>query len=142
LEDLDWARQLLRVRRNKTGRVQQYPLTKATAQAIGHYLKLGRPASVRPELFLTLRAPFRPLSSGAVYEVTAALFTRLNIVSRKRGPHSLRHACATHLLNSDFSLKAIGDHLGHLSLTATQVYAKVDMTGLRRVAEFDLGGLI
>jgi len=142
LEDLDWTLKLLRVRRIKTGRVQEYPLTKSTAQAIEHYLKKGRPQSSRPELFLTLRAPFRPLSSGAVYEVTESLFTRLNIVSRKRGPHSLRHACATHLLNSGFPLKAIGDHLGHLSLSSTQVYAKVDLVGLRRVAAFDLGGLL
>lgn len=142
LEDLDWIRQLLRVRRIKTGRLQEYPLTRATGQAIEHYLKKGRPPSARPELFLTLRAPFRPLSAGAVYEVTGSLFARLKIVSRKRGPHALRHACATHLLNSGLPLKAVGDHLGHLSLTATQVYAKVDMLGLRRVAAFDLGELL
>jgi integrase/recombinase XerD len=142
LEDLDWTRQVLQVRRIKTGRVQEYPLTRATGQAIRHYLKRARPESARPELFLTLRAPFRPLSGGAVYEVTESLFRRLKIVSRKRGPHALRHACATHLLNSGFPLKAIGDHLGHLSLTATQVYAKVDLAGLRRVAAFDLGGLL
>jgi site-specific recombinase XerD len=142
LEDLDWTRQVLHVRRIKTGRIQEYSLTKAMAQAIQHYLKKGRPQSSRPELFLTLRAPFRPLSSGAIYAVTESLFARLNIASRKRGPHSLRHACATHLLNSGFPLKAIGDHLGHLNLTATQVYAKVDLVGLRRVAAFDLGGLL
>lgn len=142
LEDLDWTRQALRVRRMKTGRVQEYPLTRATGEAIQHYLKRARPESARPELFLTLRAPFRPLSSGAVYAVTETLFLRLKIVSRKRGPHALRHACATHLLNSGLPLKAVGDHLGHLSLTATQVYAKVDLAGLRRIAAFDLGGLL
>ena len=142
LEDLDWTRQVLRVRRMKTARVQELPLTPAMARAIRSYLKKGRPPSTRPELFLTLRAPFRPLSGGAVYAVTESLFTRLKIESRKRGPHALRHACATHLLNSGFPLKAVGDHLGHLSLTATQVYAKVDLPGLRRVAAFDLGGLL
>jgi site-specific recombinase XerD len=141
VNDLDWTRQVLLVRRIKTSRVQEYPLTRATAQAIRRYLKQGRPQTSRPELFLTLRAPFRPLSGGAVYEITEALFTGLKIVSRKRGPHALRHACATHLLNSGLPLKAIGDHLGHLSLTTTQVYAKVDLVGLRRVAAFDLGGL-
>lgn len=140
--DLDWVRRVMRVRRIKTSQLQEYPLTSATGQAIRHYLKKGRPPSARPELFLTFRAPFRPLSSGAVYEVTAALFARLDIVSPKRGPHSLRHACATHLLNSGFTLKAVGDHLGHRSLTATQVYAKVDLVGLRHVAAFDLGGLL
>lgn len=142
LEDLDWPRGVLRVRRMKTGRVQEYPLTRATGQAIRHYLKKCRPQSARSELFLTLRAPFRPLSAGAVYQITESLFIRLKIGSRKRGPHALRHACATYLLNSGLPLKAIGDHLGHLSLTATQVYAKVDLVGLRRVAAFDLGGLL
>jgi site-specific recombinase XerD len=70
------------------------------------------------------------------------LLDRLQIVSAKRGPHVLRHACATYLLNSGLSLKAVGDHLGHRSLTATQVYAKVDLAGLRTVAAFDLGGLL
>ena len=142
LEDLDWARRVLVVRRTKTNRVQEYPLTRATSRAVRDYLKRGRPKSARPELFLTLRGPFRPLSSGAVYDVTASLFARLKITSHKRGPHSLRHACATHLLNHGFPLKAIGDHLGHLNLAATRVYAKVDLAGLRRVADFDLGGLL
>ena len=29
------------------------------------------------------------------------------------GPHALRHACATHLLQEGLSLKEIGDHFGH-----------------------------
>jgi hypothetical protein len=40
-----------------------------------------------------------------------------------------------------FSLKQIGDHLGHRSAYATRIYAKVDLAGLREVADFDLGGL-
>jgi site-specific recombinase XerD len=40
-----------------------------------------------------------------------------------------------------FSLKEIGDHLGHRSSYATRIYAKVDLAGLQEVANFDLGGL-
>jgi hypothetical protein len=54
------------------------------------------------------------------------------------GPHGLRHACATHLLSEGFSIKEIGDHLGHRSSQATQIYAKVDTKGLRQVAACDL----
>jgi integrase/recombinase XerD len=54
----------------------------------------------------------------------------------------LRHACAGHLVEEGFSLKEIGDHLGHRSSSATRIYAKVDLPGLREVATFDLGGLI
>ena len=82
-------------------------------------------------------------SSGAILYGTTELFLeRLGIRSSKQGPHALRHACATYLLNQGFSLKKVGDHLGHRSLSATQVYAKVDMKGLRDVADFDLGGLL
>jgi site-specific recombinase XerC len=38
-------------------------------------------------------------------------------------------------------MKEIGDHLGHASTDATRIYAKVDMTGLKAVADFDLGVL-
>jgi site-specific recombinase XerD len=142
LEDLDWPRRILRVRRSKTTRVQEYPLTTTTGQAIRRYVKEARPDCARPELFLTLLAPFRRLSPGAMYRVTHSLLERLEIASPKRGPHALRHACATYLLNQGFSLKKVGDHLGHRSLSATQIYAKVDLAGLRSVAAFDLGGLL
>jgi integrase/recombinase XerD len=58
------------------------------------------------------------------------------------GPHALRHACAGHLVAQGFSLKKIGDHLGHRSASATRTYAKVDLAGLREVADFSLGGLL
>jgi len=142
LEDIDWTRRILRVRRSKTARVQEQPLTVATGKAIQRYLKRARPECARKELFLTLHAPFRRLSAGALYHLTRSLLQRLDIASPKRGPHALRHASATYLLNSGSSLKAVGDHLGHRSLGTTLMYAKVDMAGLRAVAAFDLGGLL
>jgi integrase/recombinase XerD len=142
LEDLDWTRRIMRVHRSKTARVQECPLTAATGQALRRYVNKVRPDCLRPEIFVTLHAPFRPLSCAALYSLTRRLMDRLDIASPKRGPHSLRHACARHLLNSGSSLKQVGDHLGHRSLSATQVYAKVDLVGLRTVAAFDLGGLI
>ena len=142
LEDLDRTLNILRVRRSKSARVQEYPLTRTMRQTLQRYLKKARPESSRREVFLTLRAPLRSLSASAVYDLTRSLTERLNITSPKRGPHGLRHACATHLLSQGFTLKKVSDHLGHRSLSATQIYAKVDLKGLRMVAAFDLGGLI
>jgi site-specific recombinase XerD len=53
-----------------------------------------------------------------------------------------RSACATRLLAEGFSIKAISDHLGHRKIDTTRVYAKVDLAGLRQVADFTLGGLL
>jgi len=142
LEDLDWPRRILRVRRSKTARVQEYPLTTSMSQALRRYLEEARPDCARRELFLTLHAPFRRLSAGALYRMTHSLMEQLKIASPKHGPHALRHACASYLLNGGLSLKEVGDHLGHRHLSATQIYAKVDLAGLRAVAAFDLGGLL
>jgi len=74
--------------------------------------------------------------------LVSSRLSELSIQSQRRGPHSLRHACAGHLLAEGLSLKEIGDHLGHRSAYATRIYAKVDLAGLRAVANFELGGLL
>ena len=56
------------------------------------------------------------------------------------GAHCLRHACAGQLLDAGFTLKQIADHLGHRSMSSTRIYTKIDVQGLRQVAELDLGG--
>ncbi len=87
-------------------------------------------------------APRRPFRHGGLYGIVATRFVRLGIQSRRTGPHSLRHACATHLLAQGLTLTEVGGHLGHRSADSTRIYAKVDMPALREVAELDLGGLL
>jgi integrase/recombinase XerD len=139
--DLDWIREIITIRRPKQRRTHCYPLVTAVGDAILLYLQQGRPRSAHRELFLTLRAPFRPLSRICLYNLVSKRLRPLNIQVRHHGPHCLRHACASHLLAEGVSLKEIGDHLGHRSTAATRVYAKVDLAGLREVADFDLRGL-
>lgn len=141
LEDIDWERDLIRVWRAKLRRPQIYPLVASVGNAITQYLKSIRPRCPRREVFLALNAPFRPMSKGALYEVTSVRMAALGVRSRNKGPHALRHACAAHLVSGGLSLKEIGDHLGHRSSESTRIYAKVDLPGLREVGALDLGGL-
>lgn len=48
-------------------------------------------------------------------------------------PHSLRHACATHLLDHDAGIKIVGDLLGHSSLSTTQIYTRLSKEKLKSV---------
>ena len=141
LEDVSWEKEMVTIVRPKPRRTQQYPLVSEAGEAILRYLQQVRPRSARREIFLTLKAPFRQLSPGALYHLVSTRLGALGIQVPRRGPHSLRHACAGHLVAEGFSLKEIGDHLGHRSAYATRIYAKVDLVGLREVANFDLGGL-
>jgi integrase/recombinase XerD len=142
LENIDWALEQITITRSKQCRSQIYPLTHEVGSSIIRYLLEVRPSCSHRELFLTFKAPFRPLSAGALYHVTRSRFDRLGVKTPHGGPHALRHACACHLLAEGLSLEAIGDHLGHQNISSTRHYAKVDLTGLREVASFDLGGLI
>ena len=142
LEDLDWEKEVIYLTRPKPRRQQSYPLSHTVGEAILRYLKEVRPRTSRREVFLTVKAPFRALSSGSLYDLVSDRLRALGVSLPHYGPHSLRHACATRLLAEGLSMKVIGDHLGHRKADTTRVYAKVDMAGLRQVADFDLGGLL
>jgi integrase/recombinase XerD len=142
LEDLDWENELLYVTRPKPRRRQTYPLSHTVGEALLRYLKEVRPRVRYREVFLTLLAPVQPSSANSLYCTVAERFRALSIRSKHRGPHSLRHNCATRLLAEGLSMKEIGDHLGHRKPDSTRVYAKVDLAGLRQVADFDIGGVL
>jgi integrase/recombinase XerD len=142
LEDLDWELELIQVPRGKQRCTQPYPLTPTVGEAILRYLKEVRPRSAHREVFLSLRAPIHPLVRESLYRVVRNRLRPLDDSLQHYGPHMLRHACATHLLTEGCSLKEIGDHLGHRDPEATRIYAKVDVSGLRQVADFSFRGLL
>lgn len=142
LENLDWEREQIVVYRGKQGCEQLYPLVREAGEAILLYLQKARPRISRHELFLSRVVPFGPLTPEGMSTIVQRRLKALGVKLPHYGAHSLRHACATHLLAEGFSLKEIGDHLGHRDPRSTQIYAKVDLNGLREVALLDLGGLV
>ncbi len=142
LDDVDWEGEVLHVTHPKQRRAQRYPLVASVGNAIVHYLTEARPKCTHRELFMTLHAPVRPLLPASITPIVHSRLAALGVNVPRRGAHCLRHACARHLLASGFSLKQIGDQLGHRSASVTLHYAKVDLDGLRQVAELDLEGLL
>jgi integrase/recombinase XerD len=142
LDDIDWEHDILHVARPKQRCKQDYPLTTEVGNAILRYVREVRPRCASRRLFLTLKAPLGPLASNGLHHAVASRLEALGISGPRKGPHALRHACATHLVAEGLSLKQIGDHLGHRSASATRTYAKVDLVGLRQVADFSLGGVL
>ena len=142
LEDINWEQNQIRITRTKQRRSQIYPFISIVGNALIHYLQSVRPRCSKREVFLKLTAPIKPLSSCALYNAVSRRMVKLGIPTLNRGPHSLRHACATHLLSEELSLKEIGDHLGHRNLNNTRIYAKVDLSNLSKVATFNFGGIL
>ncbi len=142
LEDIDWEREIICIRRPKQRKSQHYPLVREVGAAILRYLREVRPKCKLREIFLTCVQPYRTLTAPGFGTMVRNRLHRLGLVLPCYGPHALRHSCATHLLAEGVSLKEIADHLGHVSLAATQMYAKVDMPALRAVGELPLTSLI
>ena len=141
LDQIDWRGRVVRVFRLKRRQPQVYPLLPSVAESVARYIDSVRPKADHPEVFLGLLAPHRPLSSGAMSALVRNRFQTLDVQAQHRGPHSLRHACAARLVAEGLSIKEIGDHLGHRTTRATGIYAKIDLSALREVADFDSGDL-
>jgi site-specific recombinase XerD len=142
LEDIDWEREIIHIRRAKQRKSQSYPLAQEVGAAILRYLRRVRPRCQRREVFLSAKQPYLPLTAAGFGTMVQKRMRRLGIASVCYGPHALRHSCATHLLAEGVSLKEIADHLGHVSLAATQMYAKVDMLALREVGNLPIKALV
>jgi integrase len=141
LDDIDCKKDRLSVVRSKSWRRELLPLEPHTGNAMARHLRQGRPKCDSRCVFVTLKAPFHPLSAGALYHLVSHRLLPVAGPGKSRGPHALRHACARRLVDAGLSLKEIGDHLGHRSPDATRIYAKVGLASLRLVAMEDLGGL-
>lgn len=143
LDDIDWHAEVISVTRSKQRpRIQHYPLCQPVGDALVRYLRIRPRQCAQRQIFLSLKAPIRPLGNSALWQVVNRRLRRLDLRLRHQGPHALRHACATRLLQQGLSLHQIGDHLGHRTPAATRVYAKVDLESLRRVADTSLEGLL
>ena len=75
-----------------------------------------------------------PLRAPAVSERPAYYIKRAGIAVPRPGSHTLRHTCVQRLVDAHFSLKAIGDFVGHGSPDSTRIYSKLDVEALRDVA--------
>jgi integrase/recombinase XerD len=141
LDDFDWGSEVFTVRRAKPGGTQQLPIQYEVGEAILKYLRYARPRVDSRHVFVGERRPWGPMLHGTVWRTTSRRMRTLGIELAHLGPHSLRHACATRLLQKGSSLQEIADFLGHRNTKSVGIYAKFDMRGLRKVADFRLGGL-
>jgi integrase/recombinase XerD len=124
LADIDWHERTIDFAAHKDGKAVQHTLTQAVAQSLADYLRNERPISDCDYVFLRQNPPYLRLGPRAISTMVRSRMVRFGLPAR--GPHALRHAFATRLLRAGQPVKAIADLLGHRSLEAVAVYAKVD----------------
>jgi integrase/recombinase XerD len=136
LRDIEWKEAWIRVS-GKGHREARLPLSREVGGALITYLTRGRPQTDSDVVFVSCRAPFRALSSHcAVSVIVDRAFARAGVTRPSRGAaHLLRHSIATSMLRHGASLHDVAALLRHRSIATTEIYAKVDVTALRRIAQ-------
>ena len=86
-------------------------------------MKAGR--TVQRALFLSVRG--KALTRQWVWEMVRASSTE------KPSPHTLRHSCATHMVEHGADLRSVQTFLGHADIATTQVYTHVALGHLKAV---------
>jgi integrase/recombinase XerD len=79
-------------------------------------------------------APVRPITSAAVSSCARHYLLEADVEVPRPGSHTLGHTAVQRLVDDGFSLKTIGDFVGHRSPKSTEIYAKLDVERLRQVA--------
>jgi integrase/recombinase XerC len=135
LADLDRARQVIRVL-GKGSKERTVPLGRPALRAVEAWLGKARAQLVTGEsgqaMFLGERG--KRIDPRVVRRV---VHRRLQTTkgAPDLGPHGLRHAMATHLLEGGADLRSVQEMLGHASLATTQIYTHVTNERLRSVFE-------
>ena len=134
LDDIDWQHSRLRIRAQKGGKEVQLPLLEPVGEAMIQYLRHRPDRTPFREVFLTTKAPFRPLTSVTISRVVRTYMEKAGVAAAGSGSRTLRHSWAIRALGHDSPIKAIADVLGHRYIDTTFIYAKADLKSLREVA--------
>ena len=136
LDDIAWRAGELLVR-GKGQRHDRVPIPPDVGEALAGYIQHDRVSASRA-LFVKRRAPHSPFKDGQILNVIlrdAFAATGLKPPCPYVGSHVLRHSLATNMVRNGASLAEVSNMLRHRSRTSTMIYAKLDIDGLRTIAQ-------
>lgn len=134
LDDIDWRAGVITVR-GKGCFHDRLPLPVDVGEAIATYLQLHRPQCKTRRVFIRSKAPLRGFANpSSISTIVCRALERAGLQPDFKGAHILRHSLATGMLRRGASMAEIGEILRHRVPNTTEIYAKVDVQGLRSLA--------
>ena len=132
VQDIDSQRMMIRINQGKGGRDREVPLSPKLLEILRVYFRWMRPTTfLFPGTVKGVRADV-PISPNIVWLACRQAAQRAGITKRL-SPHSLRHSCASHLLEAGADLRTIQVLLGHSRLEHTLVYLHLSPKHLQAI---------
>jgi len=137
LADLDLRERTLLVRNGKGGKDRYVPFSQTALTFLQKYLNEERPklvktviASDREIVFLNKKQRF---TKYIIWRSFSQNLEKAGIEKTNRTVHSIRHSCATHLLEAGADIRTVSELLGHTSIETTARYTHVHFDVLKRM---------
>ncbi|MFC3704282.1 tyrosine-type recombinase/integrase [Devosia honganensis] len=132
--DIDSERMLIRVERGKGGQYRNAMLSPDLLTLLRQWWQVGHRQGVlhRDGWLFPGQHALKPISTRQLYRVVVEAAQAAEI-TRRVGPHTLRHSFATHLLEDGVDIRIIQALLGHAKLENTALYTKVATRTVRAV---------
>jgi len=137
ISSIDWEHDKINIVQQKTGVPLVLPLTAVVGNAIYDYLRIERPRSDSPALFITQNIPFRRITNGVNTHISAKIMRFAGIRQSKgnrKGLHLFRHRVATTLVGNEVSQTVASHILGHSSPSSIESYLSADFVHLKSCA--------
>lgn len=133
VSDIDSERMMLRVENSKGGKDRYTLLSPRLLDTLRLYWRATRPA----DLLFTKTDGARPIDITQVQKIYYAAKRRARI-TKDGGIHGLRHAFATHLLESGIDIHTIGQLMGHDHIATTARYLHLKQQVAKTDSPLDL----
>jgi len=121
VSDIDSQRMILHIRLGKGSRDREVPLSPKLLEVLRAYWRSRRPKGFLFPSSTGHRGTEQPICSKTIWNICKEAAVRAGI-SKRIGPHTLRHSFATHHLEAGTDLRTIQLLLGHADLKDTTVY--------------------
>jgi integrase/recombinase XerD len=132
VQDIDSQRMMIRINQGKGSRDREVPLSPKLLETLRVYFRWMRPTTfLFPGTVKGVRADV-PISPNIVWLACQQAAQKAGITKRL-SPHSLRHSCASHLLEAGADLRTIQVLLGHSRLEHTLVYLHLSPKHLQAI---------
>ena len=132
VQDIDSQRMMIRINQGKGGRDREVPLSPKLLETLRVYFRWMQPATfLFPGTVKGVRADV-PITPNVVWLACRQAAQRAGITKRL-SPHSLRHSCASHLLEAGADLRTIQVLLGHSRLEHTLIYLHLSPKHLQAI---------
>jgi len=134
ITDYDPARMTLLIRDGKGRKDRIVPVPVRATLALDLYLTEARPELVKRhrEAGIFLSKYGRAISKSLL-EMLVQTYARAAGIQPAVSPHTLRHTCATHLLQGGADVRHVQELLGHKRIHTTALYTRVAIADLREV---------